>query len=90
MGTRVRQTSELIYESREVLRFAWGSEYHHKCAPYKAIIMSISLGISIGTSSVVARSIGAGEMEQVRQLLKTARSPYVQIKSADLNLTLRR
>lgn len=30
------------------------------------------------------------ELEQARQLLKTARSPYVQIKSADLNLTLRR
>ena len=30
------------------------------------------------------------ELEQAQQLLKTARSPFVQIKSAGLNLTLRR
>ena len=30
------------------------------------------------------------ELEQARQLLKTARSPYVQIKAAGLNLRLRR
>ena len=36
--------------------------------PVQGALMSLSLGISIGVSSVLARTVGSGDMEQVRRI----------------------